>query len=172
MKSKNRWGVMLLLSTAVLGLSAAVGLGAEGAGKKAAEAAPAPQKSEDSVHITVQTVPPRKAVVKWGTKNLGMIPVPKALTLVRPRDSGPMDLVIRASGYLPVHTRAYTFSDSRLAVKLTAISEKNTLFGYREELPPEGAATPDGGVAPPAPSAPTPAPVGTPAPVPGPVPQQ
>ena len=170
MKSKNRWGMILLLSTAVLGLGVAVGLGAEGASKKTAEAAPAPQKSEDSVRITVQTVPPRKAVVKWGSKNLGMIPVPKALILVRPRDSGPMDLVIRASGYLPVHTRAYTFSDSRLAVKLTALSEKNTLFGYREELPPEG--TPDGGVAPPAPSAPTPTPVGTPpAPVPGPVPQ-
>ena len=121
---------------------------AENKGKKTAPAAEteteaAPAKTEDNVRITLQTVPPRKAFVKWGKKNLGIIPVPKPLIVVRPRDSGPMDLVIRMQGYLPVHTRAYTFSDSRVAVKLTPLSEKNTLFGYREELPPEGEAAPD-----------------------------
>jgi len=54
-------------------------------------------------------------VVKWGNKNLGMIPVPRPLVVVRPRDSGPLDLVIRAIGFLPVHTRALYFSDSRVA---------------------------------------------------------
>lgn len=124
---------------------------------KAPAAAVAPAKTEDNVRITLQTIPPRKAFVKWGKKNLGMIPVPKPLIVVRPRDSGPMDLVIRMQGYLPVHTRAYTFSDSRVAVKLTPLEEKNKLFGYRQELPPEGEA--------PVPSAPDPsAPTPTPAP--------
>jgi hypothetical protein len=61
---------------------------------------------------------------------------------------------------LPVHTRAYTFSDSRVAIKLTPVSEKNTLFGYRAEVPLESAASPDGGApsAPPA-TPPTPAPI-------------
>src|SRR5665811_1765847 len=35
----------------------------------------------DTVHITIQTVPPRKAQVKWGRKNLGAIPVPRALVV-------------------------------------------------------------------------------------------
>ena len=110
----------------------------------------APPVKSDTVRISIQTSPPRKALVKWGRKSLGMIPTPRALVVERPRDSGPLDLVIRASGFLPVHTRAYTFSDSRVAVKLTPPSEKNKLFGYREEPPPSN---PDGGapvVAPPA----------------------
>jgi hypothetical protein len=120
---------------------------ADEAGKTANEAAPAAKA--DTVHITIQTVPPRKAQVKWGRKNLGVIPVPRPLVVERPRDSGPMDLAIRASGFLPVHTRAYTFTDSRVAVKLTPPTEKNTLFGYREEPAPN----PDAGV-PGAPTAP------------------
>jgi hypothetical protein len=68
--------------------------------------------------------------------------------------------VVRAAGFLPVHTRAYTFSDSRVAIKLTPVSEKNTLFGYRAEVPPEGAISPDAGAPPPAPApAPAPAPI-------------
>ena len=148
---------------ALLGSAAAVGLGAEDASKSAAVAEPAPQNTGDKVNITLQTIPPRKAVVKWGNKNLGMIPVPRPLVVVRPRDSGPMDLVVRATGFLPVHTRAYTFSDSRVAIKLTPVEEKNTLFGFRAEVPPEGAASPDAGAPPPAPA---------PAPVPAPVPQR
>ena len=165
MISRARWyrrgllaGVALL---AVWGLGVAVGLGAEDTSKNAAIAESASPRNDDKVHITLQTVPPRKAVVKWGSKTLGVIPVPRPLVVVRPRDSGPLDLVVRAAGFLPVHTRAYTFSDSRVAIKLTPVSEKNTLFGYRAEVPPEGAASPDAGATPPA-AAPPP----SPAPVP------
>jgi hypothetical protein len=134
-----------------LALLGSVGVWAAGKGKgkadKTAEAAP-PAVEEtaapkgDTVHISIQTVPPRKAQVKWGGKSLGVIPTPKALVVERPRDSGPLDLVIRAAGFLPVHTRAYTFSDSRVAVKLTPPSEKSKLFGYRQEPAPN----PDAGV--------------------------
>ena len=165
MNSRGRWyrrgllaGVALL---AMLGLAAAVGLGAEDAAKNATVAESSAQKTDDKVHITLQTVPPRKAVVKWRSKTLGVIPVPRPLVVVRPRDSGPLDLVVRAAGFLPVHTRAYTFSDSRVAIKLTPVSEKNTLFGYRAEVPPEGAASPDAGATPPA-AAPPPAPAPVP----------
>jgi hypothetical protein len=106
------------------------------------ESAPA---KPDTVRISIQTVPPRKAQVKWGKKSLGAIPVPRPLVVDRPRDSGPLDLVIRAGGFLPVHTRAFTFSDSHVAVKLTPPSEKNKLFGYREEpaqIPDAGAPAP------------------------------
>jgi hypothetical protein len=107
---------------------------AASAGSKAtaADAAAKP----DTVRILIQTVPPRRAQVRWGRRLLGTIPASHVLVLVRPRDSGPLDLVIRAAGFLPVHTRAYTFTDSRVVVKLTAPSEENTLFGYREQPPP------------------------------------
>ena len=146
---------------ALLGSTAAVGLGAEDDSKSAAVAEPAPQKAGDKVNITIQTVPPRKATVKWGNKTVGVIPVPRPLIVVRPRDSGPMDLVVRMNGFLPVHSRAYTFSDSRVVIKLTPLEEKNTLFGFRAEVPPPGAANPDGGAPPPVPPpppAPAPAP--------------
>ncbi len=96
----------------------------------------APPAKADTVRILIQTVPARKARVRWGNKTLGTIPAPRPLVVERPRDSGPLDIVIRAPGYLPVHTRAYTFNDSRVAVKLTLSTEKSKLFGYREELPP------------------------------------
>jgi hypothetical protein len=115
------------------------------------------EKKTEVVHITIQTVPPRKAMVKWGRKSLGMIPAPHPLVVERPRDSGPLDLVLRAPGLLPVHTRAYTFSDSRVAVKLTPPEEKNKLFGYREVPAP----SPDAGV--PAPPMPAPVPPAAPA---------
>jgi hypothetical protein len=95
-----------------------------------------PPAKADTVRISIQTSPSRKAMVKWGRKTLGVIPTPRALVVERPRDSGPLDLVIYAGGYMTVHTRAYTFSDQHVAVKLTPPSEKNKLFGYREEPAP------------------------------------
>ena len=151
-----------------------VSLGGRAANKadaaKAATDEPAPAKPE-TVHISVLTVPPRKAQVRWGKKLLGTIPVPRALVVERPRDSGPMDLVIRAGGFLPVHTRAYTFSDSLVAAKLTPPAEKSTIFGYKQEITP----VPDAGVPPAAPPpglTPGPMPAPMPGPTPGPTPSQ
>lgn len=119
------------------------------------------EKKTETVRISIQTVPPRKALVKWGRKSLGVVPAPRPLVIERPRDSGPLDLVLRASGYLPVHTRVYTFNDSRVLVRLTPPEEKNKLFGYREEPAP----TPDAGAPVPAtPGATPPAPAETAAP--------
>jgi len=112
----------------------------------------------DKVKVVIQTIPPEKATVFWGKKSIGLIRGKnKPLIIERPRDSGPMDVVIRAQGFIPVHTRAYTFSDFKLYVKLTPIEEKKTLFGYKEALPDAGppeagvaaVAGPDGGAPPP-----------------------
>jgi hypothetical protein len=133
-------GVALVISVAVLGA------GKSQNENSSSDSSATPAKP-DTVHIYIQTVPPRKASVKWGQKNLGVIPAPRPLVVERTRDSGPLDVVIRANGFLPVHTRAYTFSDSRISVKLTPPTEKNTLFGYRQEAPPNAPPNPDGGVA-------------------------
>jgi hypothetical protein len=147
----------------------------------------------DTVRISVQTIPSVRAEVRWGGKRLGIIN-PKwrkdgnnrgkiqPFILERPRDSGPIDIVVTAKDYIPVHTRAYTFSDGKLHVKLTEVEAKNTLFGYRQELPdagPEAGASPpavvaggsgDGGVAMPRPVV-VPVAPGPAVPAPGPPPQ-
>lgn len=132
-----------MIATAAAGVALAFSLAVLGAGKSKNEDPSSDGSAKpDTVHIYIQTVPPRKASVKWGQKNLGLIPAPRPLVVERPRDSGPLDVVIRANGFLPVHTRAYTFSDSRISVKLTPPTEKDTLFGYRQEVQPN----PDGGM--------------------------
>jgi hypothetical protein len=179
-KPHRRWLVptaaiaVLLASLSLAGWAASKSTPAPDKDKPAEPAASSeelPPTKPDTVRIVIQTVPPRKASVRWGSKSLGFIPAPRPLVVERPRDSGPLDLVIRASGFLPVHTRAYTFSDSRVAVKLTPPSEKSKLFGYREEVAPN----PDAGVLPeptvpgppvPAPPAPAPAVPAPAAPVP------
>ena len=103
------------------------------------------------VRIVFKTVPPTKATVNWGKKKLGFIKPKAPLIIERPRDSGPIDVVIHAEGCLPVHSRVYTFTDSTLSVKVTPPDKKNTVFGYKE-APPEDengeptGTTPDGGV--------------------------
>lgn len=95
-----------------------------------------------NIRIVFKVIPPNRATVTWGKKKLGFIKPRAPLVIERPRDSGPLDVVVRAEGCLPVHTRVYTFSNTTLAVRVTPVDKKNTLYGYREELPPEA----DGGV--------------------------
>ena len=99
--------------------------------RAAAEAAAA----EDQDHRALARTRPRR-IVFWGKKKLGETPV----TLERPRDSGPVDLVVRAEGYFPVHTRAYTFRNESSDVKMTKLDDRMTLFGAKHDAnePPPG----------------------------------
>jgi hypothetical protein len=113
-------------------------------------AAAPPASDPTKATIIFQTFPPAHATVLWGNTRLGRIKPQRPLVVVRPRDSGPLDVVIRAPGFLPVQTRAHTFGDTRLSVKLTRVDEKSTLFGYRVPLDDAGVPlvplVPDGGV--------------------------
>jgi hypothetical protein len=106
------------------------------AGAPASPSAPLSNK----VTITINVIPSVNATVSWGKTRLGVIKPRSVLVVQRPRDSGPLDLLIRANGYLPVQTRAFTFGDNKLAVRLTPLDQKSTLIGYREDLDagPEG----------------------------------
>ena len=100
-----------------------------------------PPKPPDKVKIFVRTVPakvPGKVWVSWGKKKLGFVP----LTIERPRDSGPVDLILRAKDYFPVHARAYTVKNDVLSVKLTKLTDKMTLFGAKQEIPEPDAIDP------------------------------
>jgi hypothetical protein len=87
-----------------------------------------------TARIEFSTVPAVDASVTWGKTRLGRIAPRRPLVVVRPRDSGPLDVIVRAEGYLPVHTRAHTFADTKVLVKLTKPEQKNTLLGYRAPL--------------------------------------
>jgi hypothetical protein len=94
------------------------------------------------VKLKVVVVPTNaKGFVYWGPKKLGPTG-PKPLELERPRHSGPMDIVVRAEGYLPFHTRLFTDRDDRVAVYLSRGSEAASLPGYREPTPSEPEPTP------------------------------
>ena len=127
-----------------------------GAAAAAAEQAKETAPATPNVRLVFKVVPPNIATVTWGSKRLGIIKPKAPLIIERPRDSGPMDVVFKSQGYVTVHTRIYTFTNSTLAVKLTPVDKKNTLYGYREELPPDDAAAGAGGapgmMAPPPPS--------------------
>jgi hypothetical protein len=130
-------------------------------------APPAAATPPATVKIVITTAPTQKKVfVFWGKKRLGMLAPHQPLVVQRPRDSGPLDLIITCEGYVPVQTRAYTFADSKLAVRLTPLDQKNTLLGYREEVPPPPPPTPDAGTPPPAPGGAAAPPPGVAAPPP------
>ncbi len=84
--------------------------------------------------VVFATMPPATATVTWGRKSLGKITPGKPLVVVRPRDSGPLDVMVRATGYFPVQTRGHTFSDNRVMVKLTPLENESELLGYRAPL--------------------------------------
>jgi hypothetical protein len=90
-----------------------------------------------TVKIVFRTFPGRRGVVMWGGKRLGFVDRDTPLVVERPRDSGPLDVVIRVTDYLPVHTRAYTFTDSNIDVRITPLDKKDTIYGYKEPLPPD-----------------------------------
>jgi hypothetical protein len=109
------------------------------AGTDKPPAPPIAKQVREKVKITVQTIPPVKAEVRWGKKKLGVLNTgKKPFFIERFKDSGPIDVTVRAEGFLPVHTRAYTFETNKITVKLTPLTEKHTLFGFKQ--------VPDGGV--------------------------
>ena len=149
---RMRWGLAAIAAAIVLVPLTMVAVADEPAAPAAAAppaAAPpaAPKSPSANVRIVFTVLPSsKKATVNWGKKKLGVIGPKAPLIVTRPRDSGPLDVVVRAEGCVPVQTRAYTFEDSKVAVKVTPNEQKNTLLGYREEVSPDGGASnPDGG---------------------------
>ena len=81
----------------------------------------------DTVKIKVLGAEKRQAHVFWGRKDFGVAP----LEIERPRNSGPLDLVVIAPGDLPYHARAFTDRDDLISVRLYSAAEAPQLLGYR-----------------------------------------
>jgi hypothetical protein len=73
----------------------------------------------------------RQAHVTWGRKDLGVAP----LEIVRPRGSAPLDLIIQAPGFLPLHTRVFTDRDDTLSLRLYSEGDAVGLPGYAPPAP-------------------------------------
>jgi hypothetical protein len=110
---------------------------------------PIPPPLPAKVKIYFFTVPDKiKTELRWGKRKLGIInpAVPpklrKPFFIERPRDSGPMDVLAKAEGFLPLNTRVYTYADNKIWLKLTAEADKAKVLGYKQEIPDGGV---DGG---------------------------
>ena len=151
-RSSRRWelvSALALVGVSAMGRAQGPGAPAPVAPGAAPPGVAAPAPLPATVKITITATPVQKRVgVFWGKRRLGLIAPHQPLILQRPRDSGPLDLIIQCDGFVPVQTRAYTFGDTKLIVKLTPLDQKNTLLGYREEVPPPAPppAGGDGGV--------------------------
>jgi len=86
----------------------------------------------ETVTLKLNVTPQVKAVVQWGAKVVARLePGKMEAEITRPRGSGPVDLDIKAEGYLPYHTRLYADRNDKLLVRLYRPEEAPNLFGYK-----------------------------------------
>jgi hypothetical protein len=94
--------------------------------------APDQDPRSQTVVIRLAVAPATRAVVMWGRKRLGEVtPGHMTLEIERPRASGPLDIVVRADGFLPHHARLFTDRDDKLSIRLVPPGAARGLFGYR-----------------------------------------
>jgi hypothetical protein len=98
----------------------------------------------DTVKIKVIVDARRQAHVTWGRKDFGVAP----LEIQRPRNSGPLDLIVVAPGYLPLHARALTDRDDVLSLRVYSAAEAPQLLGYRPEAVPAPNGSPTSPISP------------------------
>jgi hypothetical protein len=89
----------------------------------------------ETVTLTLSISPPVKAQVMWGSKQLARVaPDKPTVELQRPRNTGPLDLDIRAEGFLPHHTRLYSDRNDKVNVRLVRPADATGLLGYRSSV--------------------------------------
>jgi hypothetical protein len=94
-------------------------------------AAEPPDRDPRSARVRLKLfVQPVEAEVFWGRKRLG-VAGRKPLELERPRGSGPVELLVRAPGYLPFHTRLLGDRDDTLTIRLVTADQARGLWGFR-----------------------------------------
>lgn len=98
-----------------------------------------------TVTLKLWVVPAQGAEVFWGAKRLGKVDKPP-FEIERPRRSGPMDLIVRAPGYLPYHTRLFTDRDDRLTIRLVRPQDSGGMLGARRMGATPGGASVDAGL--------------------------
>lgn len=88
--------------------------------------------TSETVTLILNISPPAKGVVMWGAKQMAKLtPDKPSIELQRPRASGPVDLEIRAEGFLTHHTRLHSDRNDKVNVRLVRVADAPSLFGYR-----------------------------------------
>jgi len=91
----------------------------------------------EMVKVKVIVTPAARGTVHWGRKKLADLqPGRMTMETQRPRNSGPLDLVIRADGFLPHHVRVFTDRDDKLSVQLVRPEQASAMLGYRRSPDP------------------------------------
>jgi len=86
----------------------------------------------ETVSLKLTVTPQVKALVMWGGKQMARLePGKMDAEITRPRGSGPVDLEIKAVGFLPYHTRLHADRNDRVAVRLYRPEEAPNIFGYK-----------------------------------------
>ena len=83
-----------------------------------------------AIELSVRTEPKVTAQVYHGKELLGSTP----LTLTWPKNTGALDLVVRAPGHIPVNTRLYTYKSDKLTVKLFKEGQSHMVFGFKKKV--------------------------------------
>jgi hypothetical protein len=86
----------------------------------------------ETVTLRLSVTPPVKALATWGAKQLAKLaPGDMEAEIVRPRGSGPLDLEIKAEGYMTYHTRLYADRGDKVSIRLYRTEDAPSLFGFR-----------------------------------------
>jgi hypothetical protein len=86
----------------------------------------------ETVTLKLSVTPQVKAVVTWGAKQVARLsPGSMDAEISRPRGSGPVDLEIKAEGFMPSHTRLYADRNDKIGVRLYRVEEAPGIFGYK-----------------------------------------
>ena len=91
----------------------------------------------ETVTLRLSVTPPVKALVLWGAKQVAKLaPGSMEAEIVRPRGSGPVDLEIKADGFMPYHTRLYSDRNEKVGARLYRPEEAPGMFGYKRSTIP------------------------------------
>jgi hypothetical protein len=86
----------------------------------------------ETVTLKLSVTPQVKALVTWGAKQVARLsPGSMDAEISRPRGSGPVDLEIKAEGFMPSHTRLYADRNDKIGVRLYRVEEAPGIFGYK-----------------------------------------
>ena len=86
----------------------------------------------ETVNLKLTVTPQVKALVTWGAKQVAhLAPGSMDTEISRPRGSGPVDLEIKAEGFMPYHTRLYADRNDKINVRLYRLEEAPGLLGYK-----------------------------------------
>ena len=89
----------------------------------------------ETVTLKLSVTPQVKALVTWGAKQMARLsPGSMDAEISRPRGSGPLDLEIKAEGYMPYHTRLYADRSDKVSVRLYRVEEAPGLLGYKRPV--------------------------------------